>query len=826
MFILAAIAIPFVAGGRVPGFSPTSSVLDEVIVMQLVLVCAAVPSLFLAAVVTERADSEAARLANERRHGVTLQSIGDAVITTDNHGLVELANPVAESLTGWRNAEARGKPLPDVFHIVNERTRQTVESPVERVLRDGRVVGLANHTLLVARDGTERPIADSGAPIRDEDGTITGVVLVFRDQTEELAATESLRRSQALLESVTEGTTDCVFVKDRTGRYVLCNSAACQLVGKPREVILGSDDTALFPPDDARVVMDLDQQVMASGKTTTTDEVLRMGAEPRTFLSTKGPICNAQGEVVGMFGISRDVTERRKAEEALRISEERYRAILHTAMDGFFLLDLQGRLLEVNETYCKMSGYSQAELLTMSVPDLSAAETAAQTKAHLERIVARGADRFESRHRRKDGTTYEVAASVQYSPIEGGRIVVFLQDISARKAAEREKEALEAQLRQSQRLESVGLLAGGIAHDFNNMLGVILGSAERAIEQAATAQPVAEELAEIRNAALHSAALTRQLLTFARRQTVSPKVMDLNETVPEMITMLQRLIGEDVLLLWQPAERLWPIKMDPSQLDQVLTNLCLNARHAMASVGTILIATENRVIDAEFCSTHADALPGEYVRLTVRDTGVGMDAATVRRIFEPFFTTKGVGKGTGLGLSSVYGAVRQCGGFLTVDSVVGVGTTFEMYLPRDAAQKPSADHKSDRTPADVQGHETILLVEDEPALLRLTRRILESQGYTVIATGRPDEGIQLAREHGGEIDLLLSDVIMPEMNGYEMAATLRAARPRLTCLFMSGYSADTVTEHGMPADAPLIEKPFTPAALVAKVRAVLDAASA
>jgi signal transduction histidine kinase len=394
-------------------------------------------------------------------------------------------------------------------------------------------------------------------------------------------------------------------------------------------------------------------------------------------------------------------------------------------------------------------------------------------------------------------------------------------DITERKNAEENKRHLEAQLAQAQKLESVGLLAGGVAHDFNNMLSVILGTVELTLMEVDAEQPLHADLQEIRKAAVRSAELTRQLLGFARQQAIAPTVLDLNETLGGMLTLLRRLIGEDIRIVWEPGPALWPVKMDPSQVTQILTNLCVNARHAMVGVGTLHIATANVTTDAAFCAAHAEAVPGDYVRLTVGDTGSGMDAVTLARIFEPFFTTKAAGTGTGLGLAMVYGAVKQNEGFITVASTPGVGTTFEIYLTRHRGA--SSAGSTDAVAADLRGSETILVVDDEAALARLAARALEAQGYVVLTATDTADALRIASAHPGEIHLLLSDVVMPEMNGRDLAAAIQQVRPGLKLLFMSGYTAGIVASRGiLTPELALIEKPFTAASLAAKVREVLD----
>ncbi|MBI5532014.1 MAG: response regulator [Deltaproteobacteria bacterium] len=397
------------------------------------------------------------------------------------------------------------------------------------------------------------------------------------------------------------------------------------------------------------------------------------------------------------------------------------------------------------------------------------------------------------------------------------RVLGTLQDITDRKRQEEENARLETQLRHAQKLESVGRLAGGVAHDFNNMLSVILGHVEMAIEQLEPAHPVQADLEEIKTAAERSANLTRQLLAFARKQTVAPRVLDLNMTVESMLNMLRRLIGEDIDLAWHPCPDLWAVKMDPSQLDQILANLCVNSRDAISGVGKMTIEMSNCSFDEDWRSEHPDFAPGDYVRLSVSDNGSGMDSATLQNLFEPFFTTKGLGQGTGLGLATVYGIVKQNNGFIKVYSERNHGTTFAIYLPRHAARTPEA--ASERPPALVLGgNETILLVEDEAAILGITRRQLESMGYTVLAAGTPGQAIRLATEYSGEIHLLMTDVVMPEMNGRDLTRILLERHPRLKCLFMSGYTANVIAHHGVLEEGVhFIQKPFSRQDLTAKI---------
>ncbi|QXM08403.1 PAS domain S-box protein [Geomonas subterranea] len=416
---------------------------------------------------------------------------------------------------------------------------------------------------------------------------------------------------------------------------------------------------------------------------------------------------------------------------------------------------------------------------------------------------------------RKDRFTPE---SLQH--LEG--IAAYVGAALMRKWSEEERVTLENQLQQAQRMESIGRLAGGVAHDFNNMLGVIIGHAGLGLMDTAPGQPIHLHLQEIYKAAERSADLTRQLLAFARKQDIKPQVLDLNETIAGMLKMLQRLIGEEIHLCWQPGSKIWPVKMDRSQIDQIMANLCVNARDAIASVGNITIKTGTVSVDDTYRLHHPEAAHGEYVWISVSDDGEGMDRETLSHIFEPFFTTKGVGAGTGLGLATIYGIVTQNRGFINVISEPGLGATFTIHIPRHSGVD-EAGVQQEEVQELPRGRETILLVEDEPAILQMTTMLLESLGYVVLTAGSPSEAIRLAQRGPGSIDLLMTDVVMPEMNGRDLAGAVTKGHPRLKCLFMSGYTADIIAHHGVIDDGLFfIQKPFSLPVLAAKLREVLE----
>jgi PAS domain S-box-containing protein len=509
----------------------------------------------------------------------------------------------------------------------------------------------------------------------------------------------------------------------------------------------------------------------------------------------------------------------------LQESEANYRRIVDTSAEGIWVLGPDSKTTFVNARMTEMLGYSGEEMISRPVTDFIFEEDTPDYLNKMERRCQGLSENYERRFRRKDGRILwtQVSATPVFDDTHSFQgSLAMLTDITERKRAEEEKEKLKVQLAQAQKMESVGRLAGGVAHDFNNMLGVILGHTELAMGKVGPAHPLFAALQEIQEAAKRSANLTRQLLAFARKQTIAPRVLDLNETVEGMLKMLERLIGEDIDLAWLPSKNLWPVKLDPSQIDQILANLCVNARDAIAGVGKVTIETKNAVFDDAYCSNHKGFNPGNFVLLAVSDNGHGMDTNTLDKIFEPFFTTKEIGLGTGLGLSTVYGTVKQNNGFINVYSEPGHGTTFNIYLPRYAARTEQM-RKESPDALIVQGHETILLVEDESAILNMTRLMLESFGYRVLPTSTPGEAIRAAKEQTSKIHLLISDVVMPQMNGRDLAKKLISLYPELKCLFMSGYTSNVIAHHGVLDEGiNFIQKPFSIQALAAKVREALD----
>lgn len=509
-------------------------------------------------------------------------------------------------------------------------------------------------------------------------------------------------------------------------------------------------------------------------------------------------------------------------------SEERLRALMEYSTDIVTIVDDQGLIRYEAPVVQRILGYQPSQLLGESVFNLVHPDDRGRVMAVFrEGVETPGLTAMvEYRARHADGRYIDLESigsnRMDVPGIEG--IVVFTRDISERKRVEQDQQRLRDQLSQAQKMESIGRLAGGVAHDFNNILQAITVYAEMLKEALPAGTEPREHASEIGRSAERASALTRQLLAFARKQAIEPRPLDLNEVVSSIIQMLKRLIGEDIDLVWIPAKGRLVVNGDAGQLDQVLANLVVNARDAVGGVGRITIETGFASFDAQFCEQNPGYLPGDYVSLAVSDTGSGMDQETIGSIFEPFFTTKGKSEGTGLGLATVYGIVKQNGGFINVASELGKGSSFRLYFPRAAGAAEAAAGKAVPAARSARATETILLVEDDPQLLALTNRILTREGYAVLPAGNPVAALDLAREHEGKLHLLLSDVIMPEMSGRDLLAEITSLVPGIKCLFMSGYTADVIAHRGvLDAGVNFIEKPFSVLALTAKVRDVLGA---
>lgn len=751
----------------------------------------------------------------------TLACLGDAVfLINPTDRTILQCNPAAERLFGYASEEMVGRNT--LFLYEQPKDYENFGHDSEIVLDLGETFRGEFH--MQTKDGTLIQTEHTITAINEELGWRDGVISIVHDITERKKAIEASRESEAYYRTLVETIPDLVWLKDTQGVYLGCNRVFERLFGAKEEEIIGKTDYDFIDGGQADSFRENDRRALEIGGPSINEEWLTFaeGGYSGHFETIKTPMRNAKGEIVGILGVARDITARKEADNSLRQSEEKFRALFEYSPEAVFLTTTDGRIEAANPAACNMFGWSEQEFPKMTRSSVLDKDDPRLAKGLEERRRTGLVRNLELTAISKDGTHFPVEVDSVIFSQDGKQSFVIMRDIRRRKQEEQARLELERQLHQAQKIESIGQLAGGVAHDFNNMLGVILGHAEMALMKADPSSPLISDLEEIGTAANRSADLTRQLLTFARKQVIAPKVLDLNEVVAGTLKMLQRLIGENIQLSWIPAANLWPVKIDPSQLDQILANLCVNARDAIAGIGKISIKTENRTIDKSTTSALPyDVVPGDYVRLSVSDDGCGMDKQVQAHIFEPFYTTKEVGSGTGLGLATVYGAVKQNHGFLTVYSEPGLGAVFNIYLPR-TSNAVEAKQEAVEKPI-LRGTETVLLVEDDEMVLRMVTTMLEESGYTVLSAATTKLAQSFAREHSGPIHLLISDMIMPAMNGRELSIRLQALRPEMKVLFLSGYTAEIITKQGVIKDgAHFLQKPFSLEALTAKVRQVLD----
>ncbi|HOW96760.1 MAG TPA: transporter substrate-binding domain-containing protein [Kiritimatiellia bacterium] len=666
--------------------------------------------------------------------------------------------------------------------------------------------------------------------------------VLFRRQvgrrTAELRASESLWRSY--VESAPYG----IYISDARGRLVQVNPEASQITGYNRDELTALELEDLVAPESRKAALRDFARLKESGEVRGEYAFVTKGGETRWWA-----VAGAKLTEDRYLGYANDVTDRRAGEKLVRDAQAETQRLLEEARQARRALLSLVEDQRLGQEQLQALSERQDALLS-AIPDIVMEVDANKVYTWANRagleffgpdVVGREARYYfegeqdtyrrvqplfdgksdviylESLQRRHDGQKRLLAWWCRTLKDGQGRVTGAIS--TARDITDQKN--LEDQFRQAQKIDAVGRLAGGVAHDFNNMLGVILGHAEMALEQIKPTQPVYEDLQEIQRAAQRSADLTRQLLAFARKQTVEPRVLNLNETVSGMLKMLRRLIGEDIELVWQPGANLWSVCIDPVQVDQILANLAVNARDAIRGVGQLTICTENVALRSEDLATHPDAMAGEYILLKVGDNGAGMDPVTQAHLFEPFFTTKGLGKGTGLGLATIYGVVKQNHGFIDVDSRPGRGTSFNIYLPR--ALEDETTEPAKEGPSSVRGTETILFVEDSESLVKLVTTLLKKRGYNVLAAGLPSSALDMVRQYPKPIHLLIADVIMPGMNGRDMADRIRALRPDIRVIYMSGYTADVIAHHGvLEPGVDFLQKPVSGKMLLAKIREVLD----
>jgi PAS domain S-box-containing protein len=768
--------------------------------------------------VTDRVSAEwAAREAHEalqlaaKNWQTTFDAMLDPVVLLAPDGTIRQCNQAFAEFVGLEADAAAGQKC---FHLVH-RTKGHVEGcPLLRSLQS------ADREIMPMSVGDEEFLVVTD-PIQGPDAQISGLVHVMRDVTELKRAYRVLEESEDRYRDLVENSRDLICTHDLEGCILSLNPWPAHLLGYDRYTLVGMNLRDLLAPENAPAFDEYLKTVRTEGAAKGIMIVQTRSGQRRVWeynntLRTEGV------ETPIVRGMARDITERKQAEERIRESEETYRNIFQNAQVGLYRTRISdGKILESNEQLARMFGYdTREEFIAEYVTSQNYVDPGTRERMLDEIQKNGGVKDFEVRFYRKDRSIFWARYSARiYS--EKGWIEGVAEDITERKQAEEEKDKLHAQLMQAQKMESVGRLAGGVAHDFNNKLSIILGYLQMAMGGVAKEDPVYEDLQEVLRAANQSAEIVRQLMAFARKQVIEPKTTCLNDTVESMLKMLRRLIGEEIELGWKPGANLWPVYIDPAQIDQILANLCVNARDSISGVGKVTIETENVTLDERYCANRGGVAPGEYMMLGVSDNGCGMDREILESIFEPFFTTKELGKGTGLGLATVYGIVKQNQGYIDVVSEPGRGACFRIYLPRHHGAAEKEVETSE--PSLLRGSgETILVVEDDASLLGLTQVVLSQAEYHVLAAANPMEAMEMFRQHEKEIDLLLADVVLPKMSGVELATEIKKIRPNIKTLFMSGYAKTAELNHEPRKNAvPFLDKPFTPDRLTRTVREAL-----
>jgi two-component system, cell cycle sensor histidine kinase and response regulator CckA len=759
--------------------------------------------------ITERKRLENELSESEERFRRLFETANDGILLLEKRKMeIRHANPAITAMLGYSHDECVGKEMRDIGILKEVGT-------CEEVLQALNDNGIINYKDIPVQTKAGQ-VVDTDIYMVDRAGLIQCNI---RDITDSKQTENKLRKSENHLRTLVQTIPDLIWSKNKDGVYLSCNSMFERFFGAREEDIIGRTDYSFVDRALADSFVENDRRAMAAIKPTSNEEWVTFADDGhRVLLETiKTPMYNDEGTLLGVLGIGRDITARKQVEETLRVSEAKIQSILNNIGTGVALISPNMEVLELNQQMREWFpdidvGQRSICYRVLNDPPFEViCENCPTSKALRDGLVH---ETIRQTHQKKGTRTYRLIASPIFNTSgEVTAAVEMVEDIT-------EKLSLESQLIQAQKMESIGRLAGGVAHDFNNMLSVILGYGQMIVEMTQPDNPLHEYAQEICAAGVRSTNITRQLLAFARKQVITPKVLDLSAVVEDMLKMLRRLIGEDINLAWHPASA-WPVKIDPSQLEQILANLCVNARDAIDGVGKITIETTTKTFVEAYCSEHPGFIPGDFTVLSISDDGCGMDKDVQSKIFEPFFTTKEPGKGTGLGLATVYGIVNQNNGFVNVYSEPGKGTTFRIYLSRHSEQENTPEKHIAATIPSGQG-EIVLVVEDEASILKLTAKILNDFGYVVVTANSPKEAVNFVKGYREPIDLMVTDVIMPEMNGRDLENVLHTLQPNMKCLFMSGYPSTVIASQGVLAEGmQFIQKPFSANDLRAKVHEVL-----
>jgi len=762
--------------------------------------------------IAERKRVEQALSESEARFKSAFTSTSLGVLLVSSEGFFLQANQAACEVLGYSEQELLCKSVESVSHP------DDAEACVQH-LRQSRSEGPNPpfETRAIRKQGEVIWVLLHSSPVRNASGRVLYYVQQIQDITARRRTEESLRH----LAAIVEYSDDAIFGKDLDGVILSWNKGAEQVYGYSAGEVLGRPISLLMPPERSDELPKILAQIKQGIPVEHFETVrLRKDGQRIRVSITVSPILDYSGAVVGASATARDISARKRAEEGLRYLA----ATVEFSDDAIIGKNLDGVILTWNKGAERMYGYSADEVLGRSIYVLIPPERSDELPRIFEQIKqGEAVEHYETVRMRKDSRRIHVSITV--SPIrDDGRIVgasTIARDITARKQTEEAQRAMEEQLRQAQKLGAVGLLAGGVAHNFNNLLGVVIGRSELLLGRLPPGAAGDKDLELIQEACQRAAVLTKQLLAFSSKQAMQPVVLDLNKVVTDTRVLMRQVVREDITVTTALDPKLRSVKADPMQIEQALLNLVLNARDAMPKGGALRVETGNVFLDEAYANNHAGVTPGPYAALVVSDTGCGMSKEVQAHLFEPFFTTKQSGKGTGLGLASTYGIVKQSGGHIEVLSAPDQGTTFKIYLPQ--VQEAPLPLSGEAQPALPRGNETIVLVEDEDELRTVARAMLESAGYRVLTANNGAEALQTCEEHKGQIHLLLTDVVMPKMNGTELAQRLERLQPGLKVVFMSGYADEAGTGGGVVApDVHLMQKPFTSRVLARKVREVLD----
>ena len=776
---------------------------------------------------TRPGESQPAQDDFAQAYGPILDALAEGVIYQDSNGRVVFHNPSAERILGKpvdesfrsafpvppeQSADEDCASLPALEHPATAalRTAKPYSSPVMGIRRGGAAVTwISMNSVPLLRPGEAVPY-----------GVVSTVTDVTSRYDEELALRAREKVFRLLVENQNEG----IGIVDLEERFLLTNHAGDGIFGVPAGGLTSRSLYDFLTPESRLLVSEQTKDRRAGKRSQYELEIIREGdGARRTILVSAAPYFDDSGRVSGTVGVFSDITDRILVERALQENEARLRLTFDQAPIGAAMVSLDCRYLQVNEAFCRMLGYAERELTGKSVFEVTHPDHLAITEENIRRVAEGSTRRYETEKRyvRKDGGVvwaHLTVTPLRHSANQTTYLLTMVEDITQRKLAEIEKARLQAQFLQAQKMESIGRLAGGVAHDFNNLLTVINGYSAAVLDLMSPGDPLRARITEIFKAGERAAALVSQLLAFSRKQVLKPDLIDLNEMVADMEKMLRPLVGEDVEIVARLAPALEPVLADRHQMEQVVMNLAVNARDAMPQGGKLTIETSRTVWENICPHCSAEVRPGPYVRVSVRDTGTGMDDEVRQHLFEPFFTTKDIGHGTGLGLATVHGIVLQSGGHIDVETSSGAGTCFHVYLPAVQAKRAAAGNLPLCAP--VRGTETILLVEDQAEVRRFAATLLRECGYRVVESCDAEEA--LAQCAALRFDLLLTDVVMPKMSGTELASRVISSQPHIRVLFMSGYSDEVLS---WPSDsrqgANFIQKPFKIDALAAKVRDVL-----